>query len=112
MIKNTLLDPKVIEAINALPDIGSTDGMKTDRPAVKIFSTVSTAFWIVWESSPTGELFGYAELLPGYGELGYSDLGTIVDALGIYGEQDVHVSTLVAAYHSREINVPDYLVAA
>ena len=110
MIKNTLLDPKVIEAINALPGIGETDNSKEDRPAVKIFTTMGNAFWIIWESDPNGMLFGFAEMMAGCGELGYSNLERLVDELGVWGERDTSVSTLVEGYNSRNVDIPDYLV--
>jgi hypothetical protein len=110
MRMHTLKDPNVIKAINALPAIGSTDGDKEDRPAVKIFHSPGNAFWIIWESDPNGMLFGYAEMMAGCGELGYSNLNSLVDELGIWGERDIHVNTLVEAYNSRDVPIPDYLV--
>ena len=110
MIKNTIQDINVRAAISKLPDLGSTDGDKTDRTAVKLFDPLGSAFWVLWESDAEGDIaFGYCDLGLGFGELGYvsveSDLATIPRI-----EQDVFVSTIVEGYNSRYVPIPDYVV--
>ena len=108
--QHTIKDSKTIEALEALPTIYATDGMKGDRPAVKLFDAQGQAFWVIWEYDPqTKEGFGYADLGVGFGEIGYISI-TLLDELGIRIERDIWTKTMVEGYKSRGQSVPDYLL--
>ena len=113
MTRNTLHDPAVWEALQALPSLGATDGHKTDRPAVKLFMALGQGFWVFWEYDPTtGVGFGYADLYGDgvFGELGYTSIFELRDEFGAFIERDISVATLTDGYASRGVTVPHYLV--
>lgn len=111
--KNTLRDPKVLAAIEALPPLYATENDTKDRPAVKLFATLGSAFWVIWEYNPDTKVgFGYADLGWGTGELGYVPVGELLDTKdgGLWIERDMAVKTLTEGYASRNVEVPDYVV--
>ncbi len=111
-LKHTIQDPNVIKAIHELPELYSTDNSQVDRPAIKLFDSWGSAFWVLWEYSNEDDIaFGYCDLIPGGGEIGSVSIAEITE-LGWRVEQDMAVSTLVEGYASRNVEVPDYLVSA
>jgi|6_EtaG_2_1085325.scaffolds.fasta_scaffold03371_5 hypothetical protein len=93
------------DLIAAMPAMGSGDGTgpTEDRlVGVKYFSPYSGAVWYALEGQVVGddyEFFGWAELLPGCGELGYFMLSELAGASGMGGmlplvERDCYVGTL------------------
>lgn len=112
MKRHTLLDPNVQKALESLPHIGSTDGSKKDRPAVKLFVTVGEAFWVVWEYDKESDIaFGLGDLGMGFPEIGSISIAEMRGNLAQWIERDTAVSTLVEGYESRNVPVPDYLVS-
>ena len=89
-----------------LPALYATDGQGRDALArVRYFGPGATQ-WLITEYDPTtGEAFGYAEIVPGGGELGYVSLPELeqvrVGPLGAVVERDLHFEpkTLRDALH-------------
>lgn len=62
------------EAVVAVPGLNEQDG-KGYRAIAYLHYYIGDADWYVTELDPkTGEAFGWAEILPGCGELGYFNL--------------------------------------
>ena len=61
-----------------IPAIYSQDDVDDPTAWVKLFSPYSGAVWYITEYNPSSkEAFGWAELHPGGGELGYIDIGDL-----------------------------------
>lgn len=64
-----------------IPAIGTTDG-QGDSALVHLHYFVGSADWFITELNPeTGVAFGWAEILPGGGELGYVSLPELESVL-------------------------------
>ena len=57
-----------------LPDIGGQEDVSDPMVYVRYFSPYSGAVWLITEFDGQDEMFGWAELFPGGGELGYMSL--------------------------------------
>lgn len=110
--KHTLShDPEVTEALEALPALYETDGVKGDRPAVKLFDIGSQAVWVVWEYDKSEDVgFGMCDLGHGFPELGYVPVSEL-RGLGFRIERDAYESKMVSALESRSIEVPEFLLS-
>ena len=74
---HAFLPPKAVS--RKVPAIGTTDGQGQDA-IVHVHYFTSSGDWYITEADfETGEVFGWAELLPGCGELGYSNLHELED---------------------------------
>jgi hypothetical protein len=60
-----------------IPPLGAQDGTPNPIAWVKYFSPYSGAYWLVTEFDGRDEMFGWAELHPGMGELGYMSLSEL-----------------------------------
>ena len=87
------------------PKLYDTEKQGADRKTVFVHYFVASADWYVVEADwSTGECFGWAELFPGGGELGYFDLnemerltvGTFVVERDLYWEPRSLKTVLVA----------------
>ena len=109
--RHTLFDPKVWEALEALPHLYSTDGKAGDMPAVKLFDPAGQAFWVLWEYDPDDKMgFGLCDLGLGFPEIGsvsLVELRALKSVLPI--ERDMMVETRFDGYKSRNLPVPGYL---
>jgi hypothetical protein len=109
--KHTLAhDPKVSEALEALPGLYATDGIKGDRPAVKLFDMAGSAFWVIWEyDAEADEGFGFGSMNGVDGELGYVPVSEL-RKLGLRIEKDSSVESMVEGSESRNIGIPEFLM--
>lgn len=88
-----LLTKEILKKFPAIGDTGDKDA--ADVPIIaKFFIASSSATWYATEYNPdTNEMFGFAEILPGCGELGYFNFNEIKDLRGKFGlglERDLY----------------------
>jgi hypothetical protein len=65
-----------------LPALYSQEDVADPLVVVKFFSPYSGAYWLITEFDGKDSMFGWAELGPGMGELGYVSLREIEEAVG------------------------------
>ena len=65
-----------------LPALYSQEDVADPLVVVKFFSPYSGAYWLITEFDGKDRMFGWAELMPGMGELGYVSLKEIEGAVG------------------------------
>jgi hypothetical protein len=67
-----------LEQANRIPELYSQE--EVEDPTVYLKITCLNSFWLITEFDPEKELaFGYCEIIPGGGELGYVSLEEIED---------------------------------
>ena len=94
-----------------LPELGSTDTLKGDLPAVYVFTPGAGATWVLWEYSATeGNAFGLCDLGLGFPEMGYVSVAEL-EALSIPIEVDTSITTRFQGYKQASVPVPHYLMA-
>lgn len=99
--------------LETLPELGATDGLKGDLPAVYVFTPDAGATWILWEASMAdGLAFGMCDLGLGFPELDYvsiNELETVRGAFGLPVEVDKRLDTRFKGMRNAGIEVPSYL---
>ena len=81
------------DIIKKLPEIGSTDGLKSDEKKVicKFFTPWSNWTWYAIEFDGKDEFYGYIDgTHPEYGYFYLSDLSSMVGAFGLKIERDLY----------------------
>ena len=81
-----------------LPPLYTNDGKPPEevKVIVKFFNPLGSARWYATEFDGEDTFFGFAELFPGGGELGYfslSELESLDVGLGLKIERDLHFGT-------------------
>jgi hypothetical protein len=108
----TMLTMPAIIRLNWLPNLGETDGVKGDLPAV-VF-TMGKATWVIWEYDPKQRLgFGLCDLGMGFPELGYVSLDEVCDtsnSVGIDLFCEFEIETRFAGYKYLSLEIPVWLV--
>jgi len=109
----TMLTMPAILALNQLPALGKTDGVKGDLPAVTF--TMGNATWVVWEYDAEDRMgFGLCDLGLGFPELGYVSLGEVCETantLDLTLFCEFKVATRFAGYKYLSLEVPGFLVS-
>jgi len=100
-----LLTKKVLNDFAKVGDTSEKQA-KDINVVAKFFLPGKVATWYVAEYNPeTGEMFGYAELVPGCGELGYFNFNEIKELRGMFGlplERDRHFEATLQEVIDRE----------
>lgn len=104
------------KALEKLPALYSTDDVKGDLPAVKLFTPDAGATWVLWEYDPESKIaFGLCDLGLGFPELGTVSIDEVHALRGQFGlpvERDLYgADTRFEGYKSIGEPVPDWLVA-
>ena len=98
-----------------LPELGSTDTLKGDLPAVYVFTPDAGATWVLWEySADEGNAFGLCDLGLGFPEMGYVSVPELEALRGKFGlpvEVDTTVTTRFQGYERAGVPTPEYLMA-
>jgi len=109
----TMLTTQAILKLGELPQVGETDAVKGDLPAVTF--TMGAGTWVLWEYDPDQRLgFGLCDLSMGFPEIGYVSINELCDTANSLGMElfcDFRISTRFAGYESLSLEVPRYLVA-
>lgn len=109
----TMLTMPAILALNELPGLGKTDGIKGDLPAVTFAMGRST--WVLWEWDAKQRMgFGLCDLGLGFPELGYVSLDEVCETsnnLGLELWCEWPVNTRLQGYEYLSLEVPRFLVS-